>query len=112
VKKIIFWLLWLPIGAIIVILAVANRTPVTLKMDPRTLQSGQITPFPSYDLPLFLIMFGFLILGVILGGMVVWAKQGKWRRKAREAEKENQVITRDMQRVKLERAALTPPSVI
>ena len=109
-KKIFFWLLWVPVGIVIVILAVANRTPVTLKLDPRTLQSGQEAFLPSLDLPLFLLLFAALITGVFLGGIMVWLKQGAWRKKAREAEKENRVITRDIQRVKLERAALTPPA--
>jgi uncharacterized integral membrane protein len=101
-RKIIFWLFWLPIGAFAVVVAVNNRTPISLVLDPTQKQL-----LPTIDLPLYMLLFGFFIAGMLLGGFLVWLKQSVWRKKARDFERENKQMTRDIQRVKLERTALT-----
>jgi Lipopolysaccharide assembly protein A domain len=42
----------------------------------------------TIHLPLFLILFGTLLVGMILGGITVWLKQGRFRRAARVAQVE------------------------
>lgn len=103
-RKIIFWLFWLPIGILAVIVAVGNRTPVTLALDPTQKQL-----LPTFDLPLYMFLFAFFIAGMLLGGFLVWLKQSAWRKRARDFERENKQMTRDIQRVKLERTALASP---
>jgi Lipopolysaccharide assembly protein A domain len=104
-KKFLFWLLWLPFGLAFVALAVANRTLVSIRLDPTGAEL-----LPTLEAPLFMVIFFFLILGTLLGGVMVWLRQGIWRNRARQAERENKAVLRDMQRVKLERAALSAPS--
>lgn len=80
-RRILTILIVLPISVGLVMLAVANRQPVGLVVDP--LGSGW-----SVELPLFLIVFAALIAGVVLGGASVWLGQGRWRRAARRNERE------------------------
>lgn len=75
--------LWLfvafPVAAILVTLAVANRHPVRLVLDPFRPEA----PILSLELPFYAYLFIVLLTGVILGGVAAWATQGKWRRTAR-----------------------------
>jgi len=42
----------------------------------------------SVSAPLFVFLFGALILGMIIGSLATWVKQGKHRKKARREAKE------------------------
>lgn len=77
-------LIGLPLSILAVALAVANRKPVTVSLDP----FAPDTPALSVTLPLFAVVFAALIVGVIAGGVVTWARQGRFRREARAARRE------------------------
>ena len=77
-------LIGLPLAVIAVALAVANRKPVTLSLDP----FAPDHPAVSVTLPLFAIIFAAVIVGVIAGGLVTWARQGRYRKEARAARRE------------------------
>ena len=68
-----------PLGIILVALALANRADVLLSLDP----IRPDTPSASITVPLFIALFGALILGIAIGGVATWIGQGKWRRAAR-----------------------------
>lgn len=76
-------ILWFPFAlasaALIVTLAVANRDPVRLVLDPFKPDA----PVIFMTLPLYAYLLGALILGVVLGGASVWFGQGRWRKTAR-----------------------------
>ncbi len=76
-------ILWFPIAllsaVLVVTLAVANRKPVLLVLDPFKPEA----PVISLELPLYVYLLGALILGVMLGGAAVWFGQGRWRKTAR-----------------------------
>jgi hypothetical protein len=62
----------------LVTLAVANRHPARLVLDPFTPDN----PVLAIDLPFYAYLFAMLITGVVLGGCATWFSQGKWRRTA------------------------------
>jgi len=78
-----------PLAIIIVAFAVANRQIVTVSFDPL----GE-TPAASLAMPLFMLILGLLIVGVIIGGMAACLGQGRWRAEARRFEREMQVLRR------------------
>ena len=82
VRKIINFAILLPLAAILVIFAVANRHWVTVSFDP----FNSSDPSLSVDLPLFVVILLSAILGVLAGGIVTWIRQGRWRRAARHHE--------------------------
>ncbi|MER2606193.1 MAG: LapA family protein [Siculibacillus sp.] len=82
--RLLSWLLALPIGIVVVALSVANRKPVTLALDPFRPDS----PAFAVSVPLFLLVLGAMILGVVLGGLAVWWRQRIHRRAARERGRE------------------------
>lgn len=69
-----------PIAVILVVLSVANRHFVTLALNPFRPDDALL----SISLPLFVFLFIALIAGVILGSLVTWLAQGKYRKQARD----------------------------
>jgi uncharacterized integral membrane protein len=94
-KRFFTWLLALPIGVVVVALAVANRRLVTVSLDPFRPDD----PALSITLPLFLLPLAALILGVMIGGVVTWWRQGVHRKAAR-------AVRREAVRLEAERAGL------
>nr|WP_306264220.1 lipopolysaccharide assembly protein LapA domain-containing protein [Pararhizobium sp. IMCC3301] len=85
--RFIKYLILIPLGIIVVVLSIANRRAVTVSLNPfPDAAAGTDLAVLSYSVPLYLLLFGFLLLGVLLGGFGSWFAQGKWRRKARANE--------------------------
>ena len=82
--KLILGLVIVPLGVLLVALAVVNRTPAQLVLDP----FGGNEPSLSFSAPLFLFLLGAFAFGLIVGGLATWLKQGKWRKTARTQRRE------------------------
>jgi uncharacterized integral membrane protein len=87
-RRIVAAIILVPLAIVIVTFAVANRQNVTISFDP----FGGDAPAASLSLPLFALILGLLIAGVIIGGLAAWLGQGKWRGAARRFEREMQVL--------------------
>ncbi|MEP1932212.1 MAG: lipopolysaccharide assembly protein LapA domain-containing protein [Roseibium sp.] len=75
----------LAIAVVLVPLSVANRHTVSLSLNPFDPQDPRLT---VPDIPLFWIIFASLGIGIIIGGLGAWAKQGRWRKEARVKRRE------------------------
>ncbi|MTI00295.1 lipopolysaccharide assembly protein LapA domain-containing protein [Roseibium sp. RKSG952] len=73
------------IALFIIPLSVANRHTVSLSLNPFDPQDPSLT---VTNIPLFWIIFASLAVGIIVGGMGAWAKQGRWRKEARVKRRE------------------------
>lgn len=71
-------LVLLPIAVVVILLAVANRGPVSLSFDPFS-----EVPAITATLPLYAVLFGAVALGIVVGGIFTWLGQGRARRTAR-----------------------------
>ncbi|MCW1842155.1 lipopolysaccharide assembly protein LapA domain-containing protein [Prosthecomicrobium hirschii] len=85
-SRILWWLVGVPVGIVLVALAVANRAPVKLSLDPFRPDA----PALSVELPLYLIFFAVLMIGVVIGGVAVWLNQGRHRRSERRLRAETE----------------------
>ena len=74
----------IPLAGIIVMFAVANRGIVTVTFDP----FSSTNPAFALKMPLFILIFVLVGLGVVVGGIAAWLRQHKWRVRARRAEAE------------------------
>jgi hypothetical protein len=83
-RKLILALVVVPLGVVLVALAVVNRKSVELILNP----FGGAEPSLSLQAPLFLLLLGGFALGLVAGGVTTWLGQGKWRRTAREEARE------------------------
>jgi hypothetical protein len=95
------WLLLLPVAALAVTLAIANRQETTLVFEPFGLVSDlRVTA------PLFAVVFASLMAGVVLGGIGVWFGQGENRRAAREARAQAARLAAENDRLRAQQSSL------
>jgi len=110
-RKALAILILVPLGVVIVMFAVANRESVTVSFDP----FNAAQPAFALQLPLFVLIFVLVGLGVLVGGIAAWLKQHKWRARARRAEAEardlRQRLDAEGRRPALP-APLDPPSTL
>lgn len=78
-KRIATVLIAFPLAAVLIAIAVSNRQPIELILDPFRPE----TPALSVTLPFYVYLLGAVIVGVALGGFATWLRQGSWRRTAR-----------------------------
>jgi uncharacterized integral membrane protein len=73
-----------PLAILIILFAVANREIITVSFDP----FDSVNPALAFKVPLFMLIFALVAVGVVVGGIAAWLKQHKWRTRARRAEAE------------------------
>ena len=107
-RKVILVLVVVPLGVVLVALAVVNRTPAQLILAPF---GGGAEPGLSLQAPLFLFLLGAFALGLVVGGIATWFGQGKWRRLAREETRQARDWRRQADRLEKELEAVhgNPP---
>ena len=98
-----------PLAIVLVAFAVANRQGVTISLDPFNAER----PAGTITLPLFALIIGLLVLGVLIGGIVSWFRHGKWQRLARRAEREAEALRAEIASLRRKpEAPLVPPQVV
>lgn len=83
-SRILTWIVAVPIGIVVVALSVANRRPVTVVLDPFRPEN----PAVAVAVPLFALVLGAFLLGLLAGGLVTWWRQRHHRRAARLGRRE------------------------
>ena len=103
-RKLILVLVVVPIGVVLIALAVVNREPAVLILDP----FAGAEPNLSLQAPFFLFLLGAFAFGLVVGGIASWLNQGKWRRTAREEAREARDWRRQADRLERELETLDP----
>ena len=94
-RRILSWIVWIPIAIVLISFVVANRQWVTLSLDPVNVAH----PFFAIALPLWAVLVLGLFMGLIAGWFAAWVK-------ARHARKRARVEHAELERMR--RAAATP----
>ncbi len=89
-------ILVLPLAAVLLAFAFANREWVTVGLDP----TGYTT-LPPLEAPQYAVMFAAAALGALVGGLITWAGQSRHRRAARVAEAEVQRLRQELQAARI-----------
>lgn len=99
-KRAFYYLILILALIVMAAFAIANQQwiaeGVALSYDP-TAPGAEAT---TLHLPMFLILFGVLALGVLIGGIAVWLKQGRFRRAARIAQVEAERSRNELDRLR------------
>ncbi len=88
------WILTLPLIAVAVIFAIANRELTTLDLWPFEL---------SPRLPLFVILLVCVAFGLVVGGLATWLSAAPGRQRARQARRRVAELEREAVRLRQER---------
>lgn len=103
-RKFIAFFVLVPLAVVIVMFAVANREVITVSFDP----FDSANPAVAFKMPLFILVFVLVGLGVLVGGIAAWFRQHKWRTRARRAEADVRRLRSELDAV---RSSAPPPSV-
>jgi uncharacterized membrane protein YidH (DUF202 family) len=103
-RKLILALIVVPLGVVLIALAVVNRDPAVLILNP----FGGAEPGLSLQAPFFLFLLCAFAIGLVVGGIASWLNQGKWRRTAREEAREARDWRRQADRLEKELVDLHP----
>ncbi|MDA8230816.1 MAG: LapA family protein [Magnetospirillum sp.] len=82
------WIVAVAIALLSIVFAVSNRQPVAL----------ELWPLPwSLTLPLYLAVFGALVLGMAVGAVAAWASGRGTRRRARDQKRRADSLARQLE---------------
>ena len=83
----------------LIAVALANRTVVTLKVFPDEF-TGLFAVNTSIDLPLYIIVFGSIIVGLSVGFVCEWFREYALRAEASKSSRELRRLEREIARLK------------
>lgn len=66
--KFLRWLLLVPVALLAIVIAIANRQPVTFSLDP----FDPLNPAIGFTMPLALIVILAMFAGILIGGAASW----------------------------------------
>ncbi|MFQ6017231.1 MAG: LapA family protein [Kiloniellaceae bacterium] len=92
-------MLTLPVTVVVVVFAAANRDRVEIDLWPL---ENSVNP------PLFVVILGSLLVGLLAGGMIVWLSANKARRDGRKAQRRAAELERDVARLRRDARAGAP----
>jgi len=106
-RKILTGIVVVPLAVVIIVFAVANRKAVTVSFDP----FSSTSPAYAATLPLFIIIFTVLIVGVLVGGIAAWIGQAKWRRLARKRDADVRGLHQELETIRRRFAPEAPEAL-
>jgi uncharacterized integral membrane protein len=107
-RKIVTAIVGVPLAIVIIAFAVANRQMVTVSFDP----FSATNPAYAASVPLFVLIFIILILGVIIGGVAAWLRQSPWRRTARKLDADVRALQEELAAFRRHFHAISPPAQV
>ena len=94
VRRIVGWVVLVPLSLALIVFALANRQAVSVNFNPFAAPADP--SLPGFGVPMFLVIFGVLLVGVVLGGIATWFAQGHHRRDERAFRRENERLHREL----------------
>ncbi len=88
------------LALVLVAIAVANRAPVTLRLITDDL-AAWLGIANTISLPLFLIIFGGIIVGIIVGFIWEWFREHKQRAQASAVRRDRARLEREVNRLQV-----------
>jgi hypothetical protein len=85
----VFW----PLAIVVIAIAVANRKAVLLSFDP----FNAAAPAIAFPVPLYLVVLGSALVGLVLGGWSSYLAQAPSRRAARMTEQKVKKLEREIE---------------
>lgn len=94
-NRLVVVLILAPLAIILIAFAVANRGPVAITFDPFNPGNHALT----IEWPLFVALFVALALGLVIGGVATWIRQGRYRKLAKQRSIEAEALKQSQSRM-------------
>lgn len=91
------------LAVVLITVALANRTVVTLALLPAELADVLNIGY-SVSLPLFVVIFGAIIAGLLIGFVWEWMREYKHRSAASTHRREKEQLAREVSKLKVDKA--------
>jgi uncharacterized membrane protein (DUF485 family) len=95
IKRIVGWFVLVPLCLALIVFALANRQLVVINFNP--LVATEALSATGVGVPMFLVIFGVLLVGVVLGGIATWFAQAPHRREGRLYRRETERLHRELE---------------
>lgn len=102
-KRIVGWLVLVPFCVALIVFALANRQLVVVNFNPFT--APESLDEPGFGVPLFLVVYAVLLIGVLLGGVATWFAQASHRQRERHWRRESAHLTKELEATRIARAS-------
>jgi uncharacterized integral membrane protein len=101
--KVLWWIALGFAALVLILFAVSNRETVSV--------SFWLLPGAAIEVPLYLVVLGTLIIGFLVGEVVAWVGNWRWRREARRSRERIAVLERELaaERVQRDEARVPAP---
>ena len=90
---------WVIVGVCLIVVGLANRSLVTVRAMPEAL-SNLLGLSPDIELPLFVVIFLGVALGLLIGFFWEWLREHHFRAEARSRGREVVQLRREMDRMR------------
>lgn len=97
--RLISYLFWIAVMAVLVVVGLANRGFVTLRAMPEALAT-LVGLSPDVELPLFLVIFLSVAVGLLIGFAWEWLREGPLRAEMREKSRTVEQLKREVGRIR------------
>lgn len=94
-KRIVGWVVLVPLCAALIVFALANRQLIIVNFNP--LAPVEATAIPGLGIPLFLVIYAVLLVGVLLGGIATWFAQSQHRQRERHWRREAELLRQELE---------------
>jgi uncharacterized integral membrane protein len=95
VNRIVGWVILVPLCLGLVVFALANRHFVTVNFNP--FANTDAAAVPGYGVPLFVVLYVVLLIGVLLGGTATWFAQGQHRKREKHWRREAHLLNGELE---------------
>jgi len=98
VNRIVGWVVLVPLCLALIIFALANRHLVAVNFNPFVQVETSVAP--GFGVPLFVVLYVILLVGVLLGGTATWFAQGRHRRSEKHWRREAHMLNEELEKLR------------
>jgi uncharacterized integral membrane protein len=95
VNRIVGWVVLFPLCVGLIAFAMANLHVVAVNFNPFAPGDGSLAP--GFGVPLFVVLYIVLLVGVLLGGTATWFAQGPHRRREKHWRREASILSGELE---------------
>ena len=98
VNRIVGWVVLVPLCLGLIIFALANRHFVVVGFNPFVQPDGTVAA--GYGVPMFVVLYVILLVGVLLGGTATWFAQASHRRREKHWRREAHMLNAELEKLR------------